>query len=110
MHFLTAADVIAILDASRKNRVSVLKFAGLEVELSQASQDGTLTGPEAQPAAAMAEPNHEKQTEEANLADELQTREDQLAEALLSDPLLAEQLIRDGELTEDSDGADSEDF
>lgn len=58
----------------------------------------------------MAEPNHEKQTEDATLADEVQTREDQIAEALLVDPLLAEKLMLDGELTEDSDGADSEDF
>lgn len=107
---MTATEIIAILEASRKNRVHLLKLMDFEAEFFpvagvQIAGSGKLTGHKAQPADEMAEPNHQKQSEESLELDELQAREDQIADLLLTDPLLAEQLIQQGELAEDVNGS-----
>lgn len=58
-------------------------------------------GPRTTPATAIAEPNHIKQSADALEQDEIRLREEEIAELLITDPLRAEELIRDGELEED---------
>lgn len=110
---LSAAEVCLILEASAKAGARVLKFAGLEIEMGPKPLspyllhvgDSVPVAPT--PAAAMAESTQIEQSRVSLEMDELQMREEQIAELLLTDPLAAEEMIRAGEL-EEIDGNDAE--
>lgn len=50
-----------------------------------------------------------EQTEEVLELERLRLREDQLAEAMITDPLRFEEMLRNGELSDDVDAADEDD-
>jgi hypothetical protein len=95
--------VCAIIESSAKNGVRLLKLADLHIEFGPAPFSlGSPYPITPTPAAAVAEPNHERISQEGLEAEELRTREDQIAELLLTDPLAAEEMMRLGELQEDA--------
>src|SRR5574343_337877 len=99
---LSSEDVCRIIEASAKHGVRLLKLADLHIELGPTAPSPyapLLETPT--PAAAVAEPDHERISKEGLAAEELQTREDQIAELILTDPLAAEEMIRLGELEDE---------
>jgi hypothetical protein len=112
--FLKAEEVCKILEACALYGASVIRFHGLEVEFVQLQE---LLPIVSGPAPTMPEEVREetirrqKQAEIASHEEqELQVREDQIAELLLSDPLRAEELMMQGELvsTGEDNGGDQE--
>lgn len=57
-------------------------------------------------ATALADSNHAEQQREALELEELRTREAQIEELLITDPLRAEEMIREGDLEELDGGPD----
>lgn len=107
---LSAADIVTILEASRKNGVSKLKFDTLEVFFDASLHDGP-SGAQTVKSEQSAEQIAHTQNEEekkAIEADEFSVREDQIAELLISDPLLAEELMLQGDLTESEETVEDE--
>lgn len=114
--FLKAEDVCTILDACSRNGVRELKFLGLEVSLGKPV---SVLEPELAPGPInpATNPEHVIQVQasletESQTEQELATRDLQIAELLITDPLAAEQLMESGELVPgddkdvDDDGAD----
>lgn len=99
-------EVCRILEVSARSGVRLLKLADLHVEFGEVPEPvspGALA-----PAPDGAEPNHERISKEGLEAEELRTREDQIAELVLTDPLAAEEMIRLGELDDDEEGFDED--
>lgn len=112
---LDSEEVCRIIDASARAGVRVLKFGGLYLQMGEPKavreslpDSPPLAAHTPTPATEIAELNHVSQSQDALELDELQEREDQIAELLLTDPLRAEELIRDGELEEDDGRPDEE--
>lgn len=61
------------------------------------------------PVGELTDQQHEQMGKDALEDEELRTREEQLARFLVEDPVKYEELLRDGELTDDVDSTDSED-
>lgn len=104
---MTATEVCSILEASSRLHVRVLKFGDLQVEFAPLAPEPTpaplpLEGG-ATPGAALPVAQHEAQDTEALLQEELRLREQQVDELILTDPLAAEELIRDGDAEERDD-------
>lgn len=108
---MTVADVCSIISTSAREGVTVLKFRDLRVEFGfkpLASSPYPLSTPAAIPTAEMVAPLQKKEEEHSTELDELELRERQIEELLLTDPLAAEEMIRLGEL-EDDDGSNNDD-
>lgn len=109
---LTVDEVCRILDASARTGVSLLKLGDLHVEFGRKEPEPSRVPsplrPDAIPAAEMAVLQLKEQNRSTEL-DELQLREDQIAELLLTDPLAAEEMIRNGDLEETNAGSDADD-
>ncbi len=112
---LSAKDVCDIIEASAKHKVTILKFGELQIEF------GTKVEPQAtsvaqevfsplnnNPDKEISEKAHEASTKATLVADELELRAEQIALMQIENPLLAQQLLLDGEL-EDDDGDDESD-
>ncbi len=61
------------------------------------------------PVAALTEAQHDKQTEDSLLRSELLTRDEQLSQALIEDPVRFEEMLRNGELDDGVDASDDGD-
>lgn len=116
---LSSEDACRIIEVSAKAGVVELQFNGLHVKfgktVEQLIAEGTPPYPympqtsAPAPVTALTEEQHETQTKEALELDELRTKEEQLARALIENPIEYERLLRDGELVDDVDTADSTD-
>lgn len=120
---LSSDEIVRILEASAKAGVTKLLFRDLHVEFGTKPENPVvdLTGlqlprypvvqqsRDSAPVGELTETQHKK-IEKNNLeAEETRLREERLALALVEDPVLYEQLLRDGELSDDVDTAESED-
>ncbi len=118
---LTSDDVCAIIEASAKNEVSVLKFGDLHIEFGMNATQlrklfpppdypvsvgplSPLSQPPSPAGAAIPETQHDKMNKNAIENEELRLREEEIANAIIENPLLAEELLREGELEDDDDG------
>lgn len=120
---LSAEEVCLILRTSAKAGVAELKFADLHVRFGRPAEQVVVMDPQGNlstypyvpqaPAPrsgkALSEEQHQKQNAEALEQEELRTRDQQLAEALVTDPLKYEELLQSGELTNESVDAANED-
>lgn len=114
---LSTEDACRIIETSAKTGVTELTFSGLHVKFGRLTEnDVGLTSPFVQQAPrapvsvnALTEEQHTKQATEALEMDELRLRQDQLAQALVEDPLKYEELLMQGELDDALDGADEDD-
>lgn len=108
---LDTAQVLLIIEASARHRVSTLKFRGLEITFGPQAQvspvslppEPTITSP-LTPDAKMSEPK----SKESRLPSgwdqlELEQKERYVSELQLTDPLAAEELIESGELFDADD-------
>ncbi len=101
---LTPEQVCAIIKSCGESHVRVLKFAGLYVQFERsavAPAVAEIVSPP--PATEMAETPNPIEEEKALLQKELAVRDDQLAYVMVENPVLAEQLLMDGDLAEDDD-------
>lgn len=115
---LSTAQVCSILKASAKAGVSELKFGNLHVKFGRPAETPTQDyleqrfvqqNPAIAPVVNLTEEQHKQLAKLSLEDDELHTREDQLARALVEDPMLYEELLAKGELTDELDDADSDD-
>lgn len=119
-NYLTAEEVCSILKVCGEVRVAKLEFRDLRVEFSPttglASPDGSapVDYRVVTPADMVLSPLPEaeiselqkKVAEKSFVQDEIATREDQIAELLVTDPLAAERLLMAGKLEEQEDDSD----
>lgn len=96
--FLSGEEVCKIIETCAKNKVYSLKCGPLELSFSPAKE---LSAPGPTIPASNPEKIIQEQQEEQKKAieeEELDTREDQIADLLLTDPAKAEELMEQGEL------------
>lgn len=115
---LSSQEVCAILDSCAKNNVTVLKFGGLQVRFgttAEASTTNTTLGSQGPIASTstnsdtkISEPNHDAINKDTLETEELLTREEQIQELYLTDPLEAERLMDAEELESDADDEPSD--
>lgn len=118
---LSSRDVCDIIQACSQSKVSVLKFGELYVRFGPQAEGSNTSTPESdfvpENTSTPVKPNsdteiseeqHARISQDSLVADEISTREEQLAMAMVEDPALYEQMIRDGEL-EDVDDESSDD-
>lgn len=110
---LSGEEIINILKVCRETGVSAFDLGPLSVRfgLPVATDRGICVipaenAPLLSPVATLAEPDHPKLSKEALEIEELLLREEQIAELTVTDPLAAEQMITNGELTVDEPGRD----
>lgn len=111
---MSSEEVCRILRTCAAVGVTELKLGALSVTLGTPPRSGAGVSPRentesATPATEIAEPNHLLQSRESLTQREVDLREDQIAELLLTDPIEAERMISEGELEEDGDTRDGED-
>lgn len=109
-NFPSAEEVCKIVDICARNRVAKLKFGPLLVVfdppewISHTPAPGPATPVQAPENVILEQQNEEKRSLEE---EEINLREQQIAELLVSDPLKAEELMEQGDLVElDDDGND----
>lgn len=102
-----------IIKACAEHGVSVIKFGDLRIWFGpQANQPAQPLSPAAPvrtahsnitPVAEMTDMQHDQQTKDALENEELELRQQQIAELMVTDPLKAEELIERGELQDADD-------
>lgn len=99
---LTPDDIISIIKSCAENGVSKFKLDTLKIEFGKykVSDTENFTEPLTQEA-------HDKMNKKTLAEDESRTRDEQIKMMLIENPLLAEELISNGDL--EDDGSDSED-
>lgn len=107
---LSCGEVCGILKACGEAKVTKLKFRDLEVEFDQTVAPPALPvapivdrPPLSNPVAEITDSQHEKQSKASLEQAEIVLREAQIAELQITDPLAAEELIRNGELEEEDE-------
>lgn len=120
---LSSEDVCSILETSAKAGVTKLLFRDLHVEFGTKSEDQVIDLTKLQlldypvvqqnrgsaPVGELTEKQHDSLKKDSLEDEEMRLRQERLALAMVEDPVLYEQLLRDGELNDDVDSADSED-
>lgn len=105
---LTGHEICLIIKACGEAKVLEMKFQDLYLCFGRPTKDTVLVDKAPGPLSDNEiSATQEKYAKESLLRDELQTREDQLAEMLILDPLMAEELILKGELEPDEGPDDS---
>lgn len=108
---LTVTDVCSILETAAKAGVLELKFGTLHVRFPDPVLRGTSQaqslGQTPAPAAEIAD-TQEKLQETALVQDELSAREDQLSQMFIEDPMIAEQMLAEGDLIDDTTDGEGE--
>ncbi len=102
---LSSQEVCAIITSCATNNVSVLKFGELYLRFGPTAEEQpkSESAHPKTPDTAISEQQHEKQNEQTLEYESELTREEQLANALVENPLLHEELLRNGELEDDAD-------
>ena len=101
---LSTDEVCRILEAGAKSGVRELNYSGLHVVYGQPAVPETLSpmAPGSAPLPVdLTETQHNTLAKASLEKEELQTREDQLAELLVTDPLRYEEMLQNGDLTDD---------
>lgn len=111
---LSREDVCSILDTSAKAGVRELTFAGLHVVFGRPAEQQVAGYPfvpqipaPSLSGKALSDADHAAQAKRSLEEDEVRLREDQLAHALVEDPVLYEKLVQEG-MTNDVDTADED--
>jgi hypothetical protein len=102
---LSTEQVCLILEASAKSGVAELKFGGLHVKFAtkaDAAQGHAQLDAETAPVKVLTEDQHTKQTADVIEHDQIRLREEELANALVEDPMRFENMLRSGELNDDA--------
>lgn len=113
---LSSDDVCAIIKASGDSGVTSLKFGYLQIEFGKPIEQTRVDlvqsapTPPSNPDTEISDDARVMRDKAELVVDELKTRDDQVAQMLIEDPLRAEQLLLDGELEDDdeSDGSERE--
>lgn len=98
--FISVEDLCKILESCSKMGVAVLKFRDLEVSFTSPQS----IGPSGQKLPEITENviREQNQSEKSSVfEDEMDLREQQIAELLITDPLRAEELMAQGDLKEE---------
>lgn len=108
---LLSAEICSIIKVSAESGVTELKFGSLHVtfgRLTKEKEDIPLVqqNPTPNPVSVLTDENHKKQQSDYLETEQMKLREEQLARALVEDPVKYEELLRTGDLT---DGLDSPD-
>lgn len=97
---LSSAEVCSIIEACSKGQVTSLKFQGLELK----RETPVLSfAPNQYPVTEITESQHKQMTKESIEAAEIETREMQMRELALTDPLAFEEMLAKGELEGNQD-------
>lgn len=116
---LTASDVCAIIKACGESGVVSLRYESLRLSFEKSSKEPRTPDPASfwsgpvgpvpptLPVATLTASEHEQIQRDTLESDELDVREQQIEDLLLTEPLRAEELIIKGEL--ESDGTDETD-
>jgi hypothetical protein len=99
---LTVEDICAILGSCDKNGVAALKFGDLQVEFFDKQPETSVAHTSAPEIAAEQSKIHNS----ALVEEEIRTREQQLEELFLTDPLEAERLLAKGDLEDELNGTE----
>ena len=108
---LASKDICEILEACGKFGVRELSYESLQVKFGPAPREASDQNQNTNSSSVteITENKHKEQTERAVEEAEVLTREEQLAYAMVENPALYEQLLRDGELEDDdNDKLDSQ--
>lgn len=106
----TAENLCLIIKACSEAGVSKLSLGQMHLEFGRPASSAAFavgtpapepSTPAAPPVAIMTESQHEKLNEQALTQAEVNVREQQIAELLITDPLAAEEMISNQELTPD---------
>ena len=98
--FVSVEDLSKLIETCAKSGVSEFAFGELKIQFGRTPAPGPAI-PDQAPENVILE---QKQVEEsALLKEEILTKEEQIAELLISDPLSAEELMAEGVLEEDSE-------
>lgn len=120
---LSSDELCSILEASAKAGVTKLLFRDLHVEFGTKSENQVLDlrglqlpeypvvqqRRDSAPVGELTEKQHASLKKDALEDEETRLRQERLALALVEDPVMFEQLLRDEELSDDVDSADSDD-
>lgn len=109
---LSTDEICRILETSSKSGVIELKFGDLHVTFgTPAGHVPSVENVVEQPPVAspvLTDDQHKRQSEESLEMEQVRLREEQLARALVEDPVEYERLLSQGELSDELDTADSE--
>lgn len=110
---LSSQEVCDIIKVCAETQALELKFDGLHIRFGTKAKDNPpLVEPDpltkSNSDAEISEKQHAQLTKDSLEDDELRTREDQLAELLITDPLAAEEMLRNEELEDADDDQESE--
>lgn len=116
---LDAVGICTIIKACDEHKVSTLKFGDLEISFGPKAENqpiqGEVKSPPApvltyyqKPEAEISEAQHKLNNEEGLRQAELELREQQIEELLITDPRRAEELLENGDL-EDADDESGDD-
>lgn len=109
---LSSLEICSILESCAKCNVSLLKFGDLHVEFGRQANPSEPAPSE--PTShiiknsdkEISDTKHAELTKEALEVEELRTKEEILAELIITNPLKAEEMIRNQELEDDTDESD----
>lgn len=99
---LSSEAICVIIESCAKHGVAELKFQDLHVKFGKSAIQELGPQNSNSPEAEISEEQHEEQTAHAIEKDEVDLREEQLEELFLTDPMAAEEMLRNGEF-EDAD-------
>lgn len=110
---LSSQDLDAIIRSCSAAGVSELKFGNLHITFAGKAKVEVVANPPIKASEPeISEEKHKEQTKETVERNEILMREEQVAFSIIENPLLAEQLISEGELPDDDgsgyDGPDGE--
>lgn len=101
---LSVEEICSIIEACRNAGVTSMKCGPLELSFGKQTES-----PSEKPAVTeITDDQHEKSNEDALVQEELRTRQDQIDQMLIENPSLAEELVAQGDLEDDDDGADGD--
>lgn len=111
---LSVAEVCKIINISSKVGVSEISYGDLSVKFGRSTEpgpDGSHTGHRlaSLPVKNITDEQHETQSKASLEAEEVLLREEQLARALVEDPVRFEELLRNGDLGDELDSSNDSD-
>lgn len=103
--FLSSEEICRIIEVCSKRGVSYFEYGHLSIELTNREAVPAINSKKISSGNVLQEQEKIEQTE--LLAEEIKTREEQIAELMITDPLTAEEMIERGELEESEDDDES---
>lgn len=103
---LTSDDICKIIKACADNGVYKISVSTLAIEFGEYK----IKNPENITVPRMTQEAHDKQNAETLVSEELKTKSDQIDMLMIEDPVLAEEMIANGDLENDGSGDDDSNF